>query len=184
MAFDDKHPGAMNYYPAIVQYKIANARKSRAIKWLAEVEDRKALVDFMFASSNNFVQKMVNSYQEWGGLTPGQEAAVRKAMGQVAERKAAFRTADAASKFIGEVGKRQEFTLTLRAYTSFDGDFGMVHIHILKDAEGNVVVYKGSKHLDGNIGDTLTGKATVKAHNVREGVNQTLISRPVLAVAA
>jgi uncharacterized protein (DUF3820 family) len=95
---------------------------------------------------------------------------------------AAQRAADAVtSRHVGTVGKRDTFAaLTLRALPSFDSMYGRVYIHILADAAGNVLIYKGGKAL-ANVGDTVTLKATVKEHGEREGTLQTILSRPALA---
>ena len=52
--------------------------------------------------------------------------------------------------------------------------------HTTVDADGNVVVYKGSTTV-GEKGETVTLKATIKDHGEREGVNQTIIARPKVA---
>ena len=45
------------------------------------------------------------------------------------------------------------------------------------DDDGNAVVYKGSSDLK-FYADKVTVKATIKAHDTRDGVKQTIISRP------
>ena len=75
------------------------------------------------------------------------------------------------------MGERRNFELTLNWVKYFEGAFGATYIHGLKDADGNVVIYKGSKCL-GEKGATVKVKATIKDHSEREGVKQTLISRP------
>jgi hypothetical protein len=59
-----------------------------------------------------------------------------------------------------------------------EGQFGTSYLHIMNDAQGNVVIYKGTKILGGKT-ETLTVKATVKEHGERDGVKQTKIARPV-----
>jgi hypothetical protein len=82
----------------------------------------------------------------------------------------------AISKHVGTVGERREFALTVNKVFSFESQYGRTFINICKDADGNVIVYKGSNGFEE--GDALTLKATVKAHDEREGVKQTLIARP------
>jgi hypothetical protein len=182
MAYNENHNGAHNYYPAIENYKMANARKTKMQKWVSEVEDRQQLIEKMYASSNNFIGTMLTNFNNYGSLTSGQENAVRNIFNKEEDRKAAFKSADANSKFVGTVKVRQDFTLTMNFHTSFESDFGIQHVYIFKDGEGNVVVYKGSMHLDCVKGEVVKGKATVKSHNVREGINQTLISRPDFSI--
>ena len=68
--------------------------------------------------------------------------------------------------------------MTLAHVHAFEGTFGPVYIHILNDAEGNVIVYKGNKRLTGEKGEVVTFKATIKAHDARDGVAQTILARP------
>ncbi|MEL0003967.1 MAG: hypothetical protein VW620_13215, partial [Rhodospirillales bacterium] len=58
--------------------------------------------------------------------------------------------------------------------------YGTVNINICR-CGSDVVIYKGSNRLDvfGD-GHNVTVKATIKAHEVRDGINQTIISRPAV----
>jgi len=56
----------------------------------------------------------------------------------------------------------------------------MLFIHVMDDAQGNVVVYKGSKELGSKV-DALSLVATVAEHGEREGIRQTVIKRPKVA---
>lgn len=177
MAFIDSSA----YNAAIARNIRENSRKGKGQRWLAEVADRKELIEKMYASTNPFIDKMLNSYHEWGTLTVNQEAAVRKVFDKMIERKAEYaaKTAvDAAtSKHVGTVGDRQTWELTVRSVFSFETNFGMTYIHIMADKDGNVVVHKGT-HQGLERGDVVKGKATIKEHGEREGVKQTIISRP------
>ena len=129
----------------------------------------------------DLLRKLAADLDECGGLSDKQTDIVRNALARqatfVAERKLKFAAQDAGSQHIGTAGKREVFTLTIQWVKYFEGAFGATYIHGLKDAAGNVVIYKGSKCL-GEKGATLTVKATVKEHGERDGVKQTIISRP------
>ena len=129
----------------------------------------------------DLLRKLAADLDECGGLSDKQTDIVRNALARqatfVAERKLKFAAQDAGSQHIGTAGKREVFTLTINWVKYFEGAFGATYIHGLKDAAGNVVIYKGSKCL-GEKGATLTVKATVKEHGERDGVKQTIISRP------
>ena len=140
-----------------------------------------ALHPVVKASLGDFYSAMRENVLEWGGLTVAQNAAV---MGMIARAEArvagyaAKRAAEAeASGWIGSVGERRDFTLTIRHIVEMSGQYGMSYLHILNDAQGNVVIYKGTKVL-GDRGETLTVKATIKEHGERDGVKQTKIARP------
>jgi hypothetical protein len=119
---------------------------------------------------------------EYGKLSPKQTQIIRDALAKAeqfaaerVERAAAKRAVDCTKAHVGTVGERIVFDLNVERVLSFEGEFGMTYINLCRDAEGNVVVYKGSNRWD--VG-AIKVKATIKAHDVREGVPQTLISRP------
>lgn len=194
-------------YEAAIQRNIQNnARKTRAAKWLA-TEGGKRAKAFLFeldefeytlladgtcfthpvvkACLGDFYTKMHNSVNEWGGLTEGQTNAVlamiERGEARVLERAKAreeARRADAdKSGWIGAVGERRDFNLTIRMVIEMSGQYGYSYLHVMHDADGNVVVYKGTNLL-GEKGSTVSVKATIKEHDSRDGVRQTKISRP------
>lgn len=139
----------------------------------------------MFAGDfGGVLLEMREAILEWGGLTDKQTDLVRRALVRAEDRvvKAIQRREEriagdrATSKHVGTVGERTELTLTVNKVFSFDGQFGITFINLCKDPSGNVIVYKGSNGFEE--GETLRVKATIKAHDERDGVAQTLISRP------
>ena len=93
----------------------------------------------------------------------------------------------AASKHVGTVGKRAEFTLTIAHRIDFETQWGVTSIYIMTDADGNSLTWKTSgcfwcysadgEHMCGRIGDVVTMKATVKAHDFYKGNAQTVLTR-------
>jgi hypothetical protein len=100
------------------------------------------------------------------------------------EGEIAKRAANAASAFVGNVGDKITTKVTVeRIIVLPDYGFGVNYINLLRDEAGNVLVYKGLTDI-GQKGETVNLKATVKAHDMRDGVCQTTIQRPkVLEVA-
>ena len=142
-------------------------------------------------AAGDFFSKMRDSLEEWGGLTEGQTKAVlgmiERAEKRLAEREEFKQAKRESAKHVGTVGERRDFDLTVKLVTGFDTQFGYTTVQIMEDAEGNVHVYKGSSPLlvfDGDIndiankGDRVQFKATIKAHDMRDGVAQTVLSRP------
>ena len=134
-------------------------------------------------SDGEFLDKMRAVIDEWGGLTDGQHAAVAKSFAKAQEllatrdqRNAERKAADVTTAHVGKVGDRADFTLTVERVLSFDGQYGTTYFNICRDADRNIVVYKGSNGWAK--GDVVTCKATIKAHDHRDGVPQTIISRP------
>lgn len=133
-----------------------------------------------------FLIKLRDQLEEWGSLSEKQTQAVRdslsRAEGKVvqwaAEREQQVEADRASSQHIGTVGERREFDLKVERTFSFEGQFGETFINICRDADQNVIVYKGSKPFER--GADIRVKATIKAHDERDGVAQTLIARPTI----
>lgn len=185
----------------------ANRAKGARARWLKESPTAQRCIDFLFedgefapiettdaegymtrrthplvkASVGEFFGKMYTSLCDWGRLTPGQERAVlgmiEKGMERLAQREAAIEAKRQSAQHIGTVGERIDFDLVIKFTTDFETQFGYTYVHVMEDAAGNVVVYKGSKVL-GQRGDAVKFKATIKAHDYRDGIAQTIVTRP------
>jgi hypothetical protein len=194
MHMDDK-PYA---YKRAVERKIASAKyakaqrqaEARKAEFLAKTPDGEAFLARIIAEGqkrpDSFMGKMADSIYRWGALTEAQEAAVRKTWAERDTKQAERAAADANSQFVGEVGEREVFNdLTVTFLAPFNSIYGGGWIHGLKDKAGNVLIFMGQKLVDPKTGlyvepgAVISLKATVKAHNVRDGVNQTIINRPV-----
>ena len=146
------------YNDAVKGAIMARATQKKQAAWLAEDETRADLIEVIGVlayDKGGFWASMKEAYDKWGGLTAGQEAAVRRSLDQDEARKAERKAADANSVHVGTVGERRDWTLTLQGKFEYETDFGTTYGHIYKDADGNVVIYKGSKSLDGERGDTV-----------------------------
>jgi hypothetical protein len=127
---------------------------------------------------------MQKSLEEWGGLTEKQTEMVANALTRAekweSERQAKFAAKHQEdldhSAYVGVIGERRDWILTVERTTSYDNDFGTTYINVCKDEEGHTVVYKGSH--EWKKGETLKVKATIKEHSEYNGVKQTLINRP------
>ena len=164
-----------------------NARISRDKKFHKEVSDAQEITDFLEPygyhgelESNSFISKMAWALEQWGGLTTDQLIPVRKAMAKDVERKAKFKKLNAEraakSDYIGTVGVRQSFVLTVNHVHPMDGFYGMSYINICNDADDNIVIYKGTQCW--GKGSAVECVANIKEHTVREGEKQTIIKIP------
>lgn len=80
------------------------------------------------------------------------------------------------NEYVGAVGERAVFEVTVLKHMTFDTDFGTTHLFTMADALGNNLVWFASgNNLD--VGDTVKLKGTVKAHNERNGFKQTVLTR-------
>jgi len=180
----------------------ANAAKTARKVWFSENEDAARLEAFLYGLGEfntgpngerpairfptggfgDLLGQFRQTLGDWGKLSPKQTQIVRDALAKAelfaAERStkiAAQREADAATAHVGTVGERRDFDLTVEKVLSFEGQYGFTYINLCRDLDGNIIVYKGSNAFE--VGPVRV-KATIKAHDVREGVPQTLISRP------
>lgn len=185
------------YAAAVKRNILMNARKTfnewanHVTDWLIENEGR-----------NEFCGKLAESLDQYGKLSEKQVACVEQMMVDdwyreraKVERKAQRIAADLDKGHVGVVGQRQDFELTVQHVHTFERPgFGygarveIVYIYIMRDAAGNIVVYKGTRDIGAydehgywtaaKAGTRVTMKATVKEHGERDGVPQTIIQRP------
>lgn len=133
------------------------------------------------AASGEFFGKMFDAILEWGALTDGQTKAVlrmiERAEERIERREAAKAEKAAASEWIGEIKQRREFEVKIHHIHHMETQWGYSGIHIMEDAEQNTIIYKGSAAI-GKKGETVRIKATIKSHDERDGIKQTVIARP------
>ena len=177
------------YSAAIKRNIINNALKT----WMANTDRAEEILTALnagrvinaesgyFSYTEDFIGAIAWAIDTYGKLTEKQSAAVLKGIDarqakreQWAQERA---ERDAASEWVGEVGKRIELTLNVNHVVTLCGEYGMTFINLCRDDFGNAVVYKGSNDLKFHA-DKVTVKATIKAHETRDGVKQTIISRP------
>jgi hypothetical protein len=80
------------------------------------------------------------------------------------------------SQYVGEVGARMILRLRVNRIHTFYTEFGTTNLHVMSDESDNVFVWKASS-APLKEGETYLLKGTVKAHNERNGVKQTMLSR-------
>ena len=81
-----------------------------------------------------------------------------------------------ASHHVGTVGERVEFVAKKAEFiTSWETQFGRTFLYKFTDENGNVFVWFASGAFDEHNGITVRG--TVKKHDERDGVKQTVLTR-------
>lgn len=103
------------------------------------------------------------------------------------DREMARRKEAAASDYVGTIGKREEFTLTLSRVSYIDGVYGTKSICKFLDEAGNVIMWFYSGSLEMENGTKVRAKATVDKHEIYQnpyqreaderGVKQTIVKR-------
>jgi hypothetical protein len=182
---------------AVAAGEAAATGKKRAERTLTErgLASVWALYTAEDQSAYNYAQdtlcNLTNSLVRYGDLTPKQWSYLEKLVeklpeldARAAEKAAKLATQKAISQHVGTVGERTTFTATVVVRASYDSQFGPQSVFVCEDDAGNVLVYKGSAVLwnakdEGAVkGDRVTFKSTIKAHGEREGVKQTILTRP------
>jgi hypothetical protein len=164
-------------------------RKAKQDAFLAIADNAQFIESLKDASAgqySGFLADLRDKFNHYGDLSPKQIVAAKNAMTQRAQRDAE-RAAEterlaAVSNYVGTVGERTEFVLRLDRKFTFMTGFGECTGHIMSDENDNVFVYFGQP-LHGeiysfDIGDRALIKATIKRHDQRDGVKQTVVNRP------
>jgi hypothetical protein len=84
------------------------------------------------------------------------------------------------SQFVGTEGARIEVELTVTKIIGIDSHWGICHLYIMEDQNGNVFKWKSS-NAELEQDKIYKLKGTVKAHNTYYGINQTELTRCKLA---
>lgn len=179
-----EHPAA---YEAATRRNIINNARTTFIR---TVQDAVELIQYVHSHSGegkDFYNSLCQSLDSYGKLTEKQCAAVRNSMMKETERKAQW-AADAAAKnatrkYLGEVGKKIQLTITVKAEIRIERmkfhyyDSGVSLIRICEDVDGNVITFNGTADFPAK-GETAVITATVKSHKDYKGTPQTVITRP------
>lgn len=135
-----------------------------------------------FPEPRTFVDRLQVSMEDWGAPSAKQLAVLRDMLAKDKARQAERRERDLASQHIGTVGERlRGLELTVSFQTGFETQFGFTTVTGFRDAAGNVFIHKGTNP-GCERGDRVTVAATVKEHGERDGVKQTILSRPKVEV--
>lgn len=164
-----------------------NRRAAEALAWVRGMADAKGLSEYLY----NLVTVTKGDTVEIAnfGLLASAIAAFQRAQ-EKAEQRARENAGRTPSQFVGEVGKREVFTVTVKSVKTYDGDFGVRTMVRFEDAAGNTLVWwtgevgvvynehgVGTDQSEFEEGQTYTVKATVKKHENYKGFNQTVVSR-------
>jgi hypothetical protein len=140
----------------------------KALEWAREIPadvQSDYLYNLRVATSRDYI-----THREFGLVASAIAAYAREV-----EKKMVAEREKVVSEFQGEVGKRQEFVLTVERIIYSDGAYGVTFITKLVDEQGNIFTWFASNELEQ--GKTYTIKATVKKHEEYRGVKQTVITR-------
>lgn len=180
MAYNPHHKGAHNYDDAIVARKMANAAMTKQRNWIASDDRAQEIIDFLEGypaeQDAGFFCAVKYGICRFGQPTKNMRDKIVAIIDQRKAHEAEWAAQDAKADWVGTVGERQSFTVTVKHWVALEGQYGYSYINICRDADNNVIIYKGSQCWAK--GATISCMAKVKAHEVRDGVKQTIIQRP------
>ncbi len=99
---------------------------------------------------------------------------VNEAVAKAAVEKIVYKPST--SQFVGTVGERDEYELTVKRAVGLTNRFGYTTMHIMEDEEGNIFVWTTAATAL-NEGTKYLVRGTVKDHSVYKGTNQTILTR-------
>lgn len=112
----------------------------------------------------------------WEKVVDEDGVSVNETKAQDAVNEIKYANVDSTSEYIGEIGDRSDFTLTVKKAISLYGAYGASTMHIMEDKDGNVFVWTTSAK-DLEQGVTYVLKGTIKDHKEYRGVKQTVLTR-------
>lgn len=158
------------------EYRLTDADHETADAALAWIR----ALDITWATGNDYRMNLYALCQrgtlEWRdlGLVASLIATYQRETAREIEQKAASAT----SHYFGTVGVRAAYTLTCLGVLELDGgEFGPTYLCRFLEGDGNRATWFASRCPDFAAGDILTAKATVKAHELYKGIEQTILTR-------
>jgi hypothetical protein len=180
--------GAEKEREAKAAYKVEDTDKAKAQlaqEWAANMNPTEAQ-DYLW--NLHVVANMEHVTQRNFGLTVSMISAYQRESDRLAGIEYERKTRPV-SEFVGTLGKREDFTLTVKKLIGFDGNYGHTVLHIMLDQNGNKLTWFKSGNADMEEGKTYVVKGTVKNHEVYnrnkdyegnpigQGEKQTILSR-------
>jgi hypothetical protein len=150
--------------------------------WRAAQAEQAKHVDFLATIEGYHASRAaiaISRVRDHGDLEQNEADAARygsETVGKLAHTVWALYTEAHTAGYIGTVGKRAVFTGIYLGSVGFESQFGYTFIH--KFLVGNsLMTWKTTSKSEVKVGQSLTFKATVKAHTVYNGVQQSTVSR-------
>ena len=154
------------------------ARAEAALEWAANLnEDTIGVNDYL----HNLHVVAASGIVE--PRTQGIACSILTAFERTEEKARASRETAQTSTWFGTVGERSKvgYVLTLRAVKTWEGDYGTTWMYRFVSSEGNVAIWRSSRNIELEMGNTYIVKGTIKAHSEYKGTKQTDLTRCAVA---
>lgn len=147
---------------------------AKALTWCCEIADSETdASDYLYNTRTIARRGLVG--QKGYGLAASIVSGYQKYVGTLI-RKQRFADRASVSRFVGSVGEKRHFSLLIEKVIPCDTMYGMSFCHLMVDPTGcRFVWFSSSTKLEENTDVVLKG--TIKEHKVREGVEQTILTR-------
>jgi hypothetical protein len=145
-----------------------------AIEWCENLSDSEVEASEYLHNIRLIARRGIIGAKQYGFSASIVSAFNRHLNDQIAKARRATQSANSA--YIGEVGKRQELIVVVEKVLQFDSAYGSMSLHIMSDQVGNRLIWKSSSKVL-EVGKPIRIKASVKKHEERQGVCQTILTR-------
>lgn len=154
--------------PSDDSVKVAND----AIEWASNIEGEE-IPDYLH-NIRTIARRMVYENRDMG-MAASIVAAYQRHLATLRWKELQARRAEVA-QHVGQVGERMRVKVVVEKVIQCDGQFGVSHLHIMSDDNGNVFIWFASSGAH-ETGAEIILKGTLKKHDERNGVKQNVLTR-------
>lgn len=86
-------------------------------------------------------------------------------------------SADKNSQWVGQIGSRDTFNVTLVSKRGFQGQYGYSNVYTFRTEDGNILTWFSTVKVEKEPGDQFTLVGTVKDHTEYKNIKQTILNR-------
>ena len=151
----------------------------KAIQWARNLTDLKN--DYLY-NINLLSKESSITHKELGFVASIVSSFTRQMEKEIIkEQRETAQKQELISQYIGSIGEKIQTELTYINTFSFETHWGAGHIHKFLDQNGNVFIWKSSKYIEVDQGETVKIKGTIKDHSEYAGAKQTILTRCKIA---
>ncbi len=143
-----------------------------AIEWASNIEGEE-IPDYLH-NIRTIARRMVFEGRDMG-MAASIVAAYQRHLATLRWKELQAKRAEIA-QHVGNVGDRIRVKLMVEKVVQCNGQFGVSHLHIMSDNDGNVFIWFSSAGAY-ETGAEVILKGTIKKHDVRDGVKQNVLTR-------